>query len=263
MHQISTINYLSIQDTCYCAISLSNRYMPCVYYSNFTVQLFLPTQKFPVYSQTPNPEIYWGTDLGISSSVASPESTDSFGDGRPLVSARQTWHVIIKQYYIVLYKWLRGRALDSQQRGPRFESCAAVLKPWASFFTLLCCCINEYMAINCGGWVYEQSLRISCSIWLDVYQRSWDGVSYNRSARKVKCKYKELTFPFYFTIQLSDIPFACLAVDLYFIYGLTFYVWSSRPMGILVFTIFWYHLIGPLGWFTDFYLFINVDDADI
>ena len=30
--------------------------------------------------------------------------------------------------------WLRGRASDSRLRGPGFESCAAVLKPWASFF---------------------------------------------------------------------------------------------------------------------------------
>ena len=28
---------------------------------------------------------------------------------------------------------LRGRASDSQLSKPRFESCAAVLKPWASF----------------------------------------------------------------------------------------------------------------------------------
>ena len=45
--------------------------------------------------------------------------------------------------------WLRGRgrASHSRLRGPGFESCAAVLKPWASFFTLHCC-INEYLAID-------------------------------------------------------------------------------------------------------------------
>ena len=31
---------------------------------------------------------------------------------------------------------LRGIASDSRLREPWFESCAAVLKPWASFFTL-------------------------------------------------------------------------------------------------------------------------------
>ena len=44
-------------------------------------------------------------------------------------------------------QWLRGRALDSRLREPGFESCAVVLKPWASFFTLHCSsllnCINE------------------------------------------------------------------------------------------------------------------------
>ena len=87
--------------------------------------------------------------------------------------------------------WLRGRASDSRLRGLGFESCAAVLKPWASFFTLHCSsslsCINEYRAIDSGGYVYEP-LRINCSIWLDASQRSWDGVWVNRSAREVKCK---------------------------------------------------------------------------
>ena len=31
-----------------------------------------------------------------------------------------------------------GKVSDSRLRGPRFESCAAVLKPWGSFFTLHC-----------------------------------------------------------------------------------------------------------------------------
>ena len=56
-------------------------------------------------------------------------------------------------------QWLRGRASDSRLREPGFESCAAVLKPWASFFTLHCSsslsCINEYLAIDSGGYVYE------------------------------------------------------------------------------------------------------------
>ena len=57
-------------------------------------------------------------------------------------------------------QWLRGRASDSKQREPGFESCAAVLKPWASFFTPCCSsslsCINEYLAIDSGDYVYEQ-----------------------------------------------------------------------------------------------------------
>ena len=55
-----------------------------------------------------------------------------------------------------------------------------VLKPWASFFTLHCStsrsCINEYLVIDSGGYVYEQPLRNNCSIWLDASQRSRDGV---------------------------------------------------------------------------------------
>ena len=31
-------------------------------------------------------------------------------------------------------QWLRGRPPDSRLREPGFESCAAVLKSWASFF---------------------------------------------------------------------------------------------------------------------------------
>ena len=69
-----------------------------------------------------------------------------------------------------------GRASDSRLRGPGFESCATVLKPWASVSTLHCSsplkCINEYLAIDSGGYVYEQPSRINCSICLDASQRS-------------------------------------------------------------------------------------------
>ena len=72
--------------------------------------------------------------------------------------------------------WLRGRALDSRLRGPGFESCAAVLKPWQVSFTLHCSsslsCVNEYLAIDFGGYVYEQPSHINCSIWLNASQRS-------------------------------------------------------------------------------------------
>ena len=78
-------------------------------------------------------------------------------------------------------QWLRDRASDSRLREPGFESCAAVLKPWASSFSTLHCssslsCINEYLAIDSGGYVYEQPSRINCSIWLDASQRGRDGV---------------------------------------------------------------------------------------
>ena len=89
--------------------------------------------------------------------------------------ARSTWK---NSYFVSCFsrsQWLRSRTSDFRHG---FESCAAVLKPWASFFTLHCSsslsCINEYMATDSGGYVYEQPSRINCSIWLDVSQRSWD-----------------------------------------------------------------------------------------
>ena len=36
-------------------------------------------------------------------------------------------------------------------------------------------CINE-LAIDRGGYVYEQPSRIKCSIWQDASQRSREGV---------------------------------------------------------------------------------------
>ena len=33
-------------------------------------------------------------------------------------------------------------------------------------------CINEYLTIDSGGYVYEQPSCINCSIWLDASQRS-------------------------------------------------------------------------------------------
>ena len=49
-------------------------------------------------------------------------------------------------------QWLRGRASDSRLREPGFEFCAAVLKPWASFFTLHCS-----SSLTCSGdYVYEE-----------------------------------------------------------------------------------------------------------
>ena len=82
-------------------------------------------------------------------------------------------------YQCTRVQWLRGRASDSRLREPGFESYAAALKPWASFFTLHCSsslCINEYLTIDSGGYVYEQPSRINCSIWLDASQRSQNGV---------------------------------------------------------------------------------------
>ena len=81
--------------------------------------------------------------------------------------------------YVSRVQWLRDRVSDSRLREPGFESCATVLKPWPSIFTPHCSnslsCINEYLTIDSGGYVYELS-RINCSIRLDASQRSRDGV---------------------------------------------------------------------------------------
>ena len=73
-------------------------------------------------------------------------------------------------------QWLRGGASDYPLREPALEYCAAMLKSWATFVTLHCSsslsCINEYLAICCSEYMYEQSSRINCSTWLDASQRS-------------------------------------------------------------------------------------------
>ena len=55
-----------------------------------------------------------------------------------------------------------AQGYNSRLRELRFESCAAVLKPWAIFFTVHCSSslgsINEYLAIDRGGCVYEQTV---------------------------------------------------------------------------------------------------------
>ena len=60
------------------------------------------------------------------------------------------------------------------------------------FFTPYCSsslsCINEHLAINSGGYVYEQPSCINCSIWLNASQRSLDGIRLNRSVMEEKCK---------------------------------------------------------------------------
>ena len=78
--------------------------------------------------------------------------------------------------YTHMTQWLRGGASDSRLRELGFKSCAAGLKSLGNVFTLHCfsllSCINEYLAIDSGGYVYEQPSHIKCSMWLDASQRS-------------------------------------------------------------------------------------------
>ena len=112
-------------------------------------------------------------------------------------------------------QWLRARASDYRLRGPGFKSCVAVLKPWASFSTLYCSgslsCINEYLAIDSGGYVYKQPSHINCSIWLDASLRSWDGVWLN-TVREVKCESdnpQQLFLPLSATALVSYVSGKC------------------------------------------------------
>ena len=82
--------------------------------------------------------------------------------------------------YCCRAQWLRCRSLDAGLRKSGYDICAAVLKPWNIVFTLHCSsslsCINEYMAIHSGLFVFDQSSRINCSIWLDASNRSCGSV---------------------------------------------------------------------------------------
>ena len=83
----------------------------------------------------------------------------------PSLSPTPNWNMKCTQHSWA--QWLRCRVTDSPLRGPGFESCAAVLKSWASFFTLHCSgslsSLNEYLAVDRGGYVYEQPSCINCS----------------------------------------------------------------------------------------------------
>ena len=92
-------------------------------------------------------------------SVSSPSPSSSSPNLSFMVQVFQ--NVFVKfSSFTCRAQWLRGRASDSRLREPGFESCAAVLKPWTIFFTLYCSsslsCINEYLAIDSGDYVYEQ-----------------------------------------------------------------------------------------------------------
>ena len=68
---------------------------------------------------------------------------------------------VILQTFCLRTQWLRDRASDSRPREPGFESYAVARQV---FFILHCSsslsCINEYLAIDTGGYVYEQPSRI-------------------------------------------------------------------------------------------------------
>ena len=100
--------------------------------------------------------------------------------------------VEITDNYWYVQQYVERNGSGVELRTLDYESCAAVLIPWASVFTIHCSSslsyINEYLAIDSGGYVYKPSSCINYSIWLDASQRGRDGVWANWSVREVKCK---------------------------------------------------------------------------
>ena len=69
------------------------------------------------------------------------------------------------------------RTLDYENPGSN-PDCG--VKTLGKFFTLYCSsslsCLNEFLTIDSGGYVYEQPSRSNYGIWLDASQRSREGV---------------------------------------------------------------------------------------
>ena len=81
-------------------------------------------------------------------------------------------------------EWRGRRTLNSRLRELGFESCTALSKPGQVFHSILLQFTQLY------EWVpgYRQWWLFVIAAWLNVSQRSWDGVRVNRSAREVKWK---------------------------------------------------------------------------
>ena len=69
------------------------------------------------------------------------------------------------------------RTLDYENPGSNPGCCVKTLGKFFHSTLLQFTQLNhEYLAIDSGGYVYEQPSRINCSIWLDASQRSREGV---------------------------------------------------------------------------------------
>ena len=85
-----------------------------------------------------------------------------------------------KCFRILLLHYIDTEQLKHNGSGVELRTLDYENLGWASFFTLHCSSslssINEYLAIDSGGYVFEQPSCMNCSIWLDASQRSRDGV---------------------------------------------------------------------------------------
>ena len=86
-------------------------------------------------------------------------------------------------------QWRSGavdRASDSRLR-TRVRILRCGVEPCESSFTRFCSSslssMHEYMAIDSVGYLCTNIHRVLIAAWLDVYQRSRDGVRLNMSAR--------------------------------------------------------------------------------
>ena len=73
--------------------------------------------------------------------------------------------------------------METQPTRPGFEFSCSCFEAWAISFIPLCtsslCCINEYLAIYSGGYVWDNSLRAVTAAWLNTCQRSLVGVGFS------------------------------------------------------------------------------------
>ena len=61
--------------------------------------------------------------------------------------------------------------LSTKRTRIRILCCGVKTLGKVSLYSISLSCINEYLAIDSGEYVYKQPLRINCSIWLDASQR--------------------------------------------------------------------------------------------
>ena len=105
--------------------------------------------------------------------------------------------VCVCVYVCVMRVWIHisvsfgavARASDSQLRVyTEFRIMCCHAKPGAILFTLHCSsslrCMNEYLAIDSGGYLCTNTLQALVAPWLDASLRSRDGDRLHRHARK-------------------------------------------------------------------------------
>ena len=88
-------------------------------------------------------------------------------------------------------QWFSGsvaRTLNFPTKRTRVRNPCCWVKPWASLFILHCSsslsCLNEYLAVDNGGYLCMVTFHALIAAMLDASQRSQDRVQLNRSIRE-------------------------------------------------------------------------------